>query len=211
MASDYNYERQSDGSCALVEGHKPLDPKRICTEDPNAIEYYEPTGYRRIPLTTCEGGVKLDGYKTHPCPNKEDEYEKKHPKLRGVGLFFVIILPIAAASAIGYYVYNHWDGKFGRIRLGETATSGDWLSRDSPLIMVPIAIIAGTVAVISALPLLATSLWRSMRGWIPVGRRSARPYSSRGAFAARRGDYVGVVEDEDELLGVDEFDDEEEV
>ncbi|TPX24995.1 vacuolar protein sorting/targeting protein PEP1 [Coccidioides immitis] len=203
---DYNYERQSDGSCALVEGLQPLDPKRICTEDPNAIEYYEPTGYRRIPLTTCEHGVKLDGFKAFPCPNKEKEFEKKHPGLRGVGLFFAIVIPIAAAAAVGYWVYNRWDGKFGRIRLGETSRSGSWVSRDSPLVVVPVAIIAGTVAVMSALPLLAASLWRSFRGWMPVGRGSSRPYSSRGAFAARRGDYVGVVEDEDELLGAEDFD-----
>ncbi|WEW58561.1 vacuolar protein sorting/targeting protein PEP1 [Emydomyces testavorans] len=202
---DYNYERQSDGSCALVAGLEPLDPKRICTEDPNAVEYFEPTGYRRIPLTTCEGGVKLDGRVAHPCPNKEKEFKKKHPGLHGIGLFFVIVLPIAAAGAVGYYVYTRWEGKFGHIRLGETRTSGDWLSRDSPLIAIPVTIIAATVAVISALPLLATSLWRSLRGWTPVGRGPSRPYSSRGAFAARRGDYVGVVEDEDELLGVEDF------
>ncbi|EEP76582.1 conserved hypothetical protein [Uncinocarpus reesii 1704] len=207
---DYNFERQSDGSCALVPGHQPLDPKRICTEDSKAIEYFEPTGYRRIPLTTCEGGLKLDGFKAFPCPNKEKEFEKKHPRLHGAGLFFAIVLPIAAAGVVGYYVYTRWDGKFGRIRLGESGSSGDWLSRDSPLIAIPIAIIAGTVAVLSALPLLAASLWRSARGWTPIGR-SSRPYSSRGAFAARRGDYVGVVEDEDELLGAEDFEEDEEV
>ena len=37
-----------------------------------------------------------------------------------------------------------------------------------------------------------------------------RPYASRGAFAARRGDYVGVVDDEDELLGTEEIDGDEE-
>jgi hypothetical protein len=37
-----------------------------------------------------------------------------------------------------------------------------------------------------------------------------RPYASRGAFAARRGDYVGVVDDEDELLGAEEIDGDEE-
>ncbi|KAI2397178.1 vacuolar protein sorting/targeting protein PEP1 [Ophidiomyces ophidiicola] len=203
---DYNYERQSDGSCALVAGLEPLDPMRICKDDPKAIEYYEPTGYRRIPLTTCEGGVKLDGSVAHPCPNKEKEFEKKHPGLGGAGLFFAILLPIAAAGAVGYYIFTRWDGKFGRIRLGDSRASGDWLSRDSPLISIPVAIIAATVAVVSALPLLATSLWRSMRGWIPIGRGASRPYASRSAFAARRGDYVGVVEDEDELLGGDDFD-----
>lgn len=37
---------------------------------------------------------------------------------------------------------------------------------------------------------------------MPVGRGGA--YTSRGNFAARRGEYSGVVEDEDELLGADD-------
>ncbi|KAL1960691.1 hypothetical protein VTO42DRAFT_6521 [Malbranchea cinnamomea] len=205
---DYNYERQSDGSCGLVPGYQPPDPMQICKDDADAIEYYEPTGYRRIPLTTCTGGLKLDGTKAHPCPNKEKEFEEKHPGISGVGLFFAIVVPIAIAGAVGYYVFTRWDGKFGRIRLGETSSEG-WLSRDSPLVSVPVTIVAGTVAVFSALPLLASSLWRSLRGYIRIpGRGGQRPYASRRAFAARRGEYVGVVDDEDELLGADDFEDE---
>ncbi|PGG97749.1 hypothetical protein AJ79_09101 [Helicocarpus griseus UAMH5409] len=211
---DYNYEPQNDGTCAPVPGLDPLDPKLVCTEDPKAVEWYEPTGYRRIPLTKCEGGKQLNHIIPHPCPNKEEEFEKKHPGLRGAGLFFAIVIPIGLAAAIGYYVYNNWDGKFGRIRLGETG-SGGFFARDSLLISVPVAIVAGIVAVATALPLLASSLWRSVKGYIPVPGRSSfrgsqRPYASRGAFAARRGDY-SVVDDEDELLGADEFDDEDEI
>lgn len=125
-----------------------------------------------------------------------------------MGLFFAIVTPIAAAAAIGYYVYTHWDGKFGQIRLGESSVSSQgWFARDSALVAVPVAIIAGVVAVAQALPLLATSLWRSVSGY--VGARSRgyqRPYATRGSFAARRGDYTHVVDDEDELLGADEFD-----
>ena len=74
----------------------------------------------------------------------------------------------------------------------------------------PIAIIAGVVAIAQALPLLATSLWRSASGHLRIGRGGQRPYASRGSFAARRGDYAHVVDDEDELLGIDE-DEEDEV
>lgn len=72
--------------------------------------------------------------------------------------------------------------------------------------------VAGVVAVITALPLLVSSLWRSVSGYVrvPGGASSRRPYSSRDSFAARRNDYTGVVEDEDELLGTDDFDDDEE-
>ncbi|QSS60294.1 signal sequence binding protein [Histoplasma capsulatum] len=208
---DYNYEPQSDGSCARVAGLEPLDPKLVCTENPKAIEWYEPTGYRRIPLTKCQGGKQLNHIVAHPCPNKEEEFFKKHPRLRGIGLFFVILIPICLAATSGYYVYNHWDGKFGRIRLGETG-SGGLFDRDSLLVSIPVSMVAGVVAVITALPLLVSSLWRSVSGYVrvPGGASSRRPYSSRDSFAARRNDYTGVVEDEDELLGTDDFDDDEE-
>ncbi|KAK2796079.1 vacuolar protein sorting/targeting protein PEP1 [Onygenales sp. PD_12] len=211
---DYNYEPQSDGTCAPVPGLTPLDPKMVCTDNPDAVEWYEPTGYRLIPLTKCQGGKQLNHIIPHPCPNKEEEFEKKHPGLSGIGLFFAIVIPLALAGAVGYYAFTRWDGKFGRIRLGD-AGSGGMFARDSLLISVPVAIVAGIVAVATALPLLVTSLWRSVSGYVRVpgsGPRigSQRPYASRGAFAARRGDYVGVVDDEDELLGDDAFEDEEE-
>ena len=112
-------------------------------------------------------------------------------------------------------MYTRWDGKFGQIRLGEnlpSSSSGSLLSKDSPLITFPIAVIAGFVAVARALPLLGMSLWRSASGYMRVGRRGySRPYASRGSFAARRGDYTSVVDDEDELLGVEDGDEDDEL
>ncbi|KAB8219052.1 vacuolar protein sorting/targeting protein 10 [Aspergillus novoparasiticus] len=205
---DYNYEPQSDGSCALVTGLPKPNAMEICKKDPDTIEYWEPTGYRRIPQTTCQGGLNLDHFVSKPCPNKEEEYKQKHG-ISGVGLFFAIVTPLAAAGAAGYYAYSRWDGKFGQIRLGESAgTSQSFLPRDSWLVTVPIAIVAGTVAVARALPLLVTSLWRGASGFIRLGRGRgySRPYASRGSFAARRGDYTSIVDDEDELLGVEDAD-----
>ncbi|KAL2869409.1 vacuolar protein sorting/targeting protein 10 [Aspergillus lucknowensis] len=205
---DYNYERQSDGSCALVPGLQPANPIAYCAANPDAIEYYENTGYRRIPQTTCEGGKNLDHLVPRPCPGKEEAFDEKHG-ISGIGLFFAIVTPIAAAGAIGYYLYTRWDGKFGQIRLGETPERAQGLlSRDSILIMVPITLIAGVVAVAKALPLLASSLWRSVNGYARIGRNRGypRPYASRASFAARRGDYSSVVDDEDELLGVEDGD-----
>ncbi|EFR02203.1 vacuolar protein sorting/targeting protein PEP1 [Nannizzia gypsea CBS 118893] len=212
---DYNYERQSDGSCALVKGLQPADPMKICKDDPEAVEYFEPTGYRKLPVSTCEGGHQLDHIVARPCPNKKKEFEKKHPGIGGFGIFLAIFFPVTAATAIGYWAFSKWDGKFGRIRLGESQPES-LFAGNSPLITIPVAIVAGTVAVITALPLLFSSLWRSFKGYTrlsnPWGQRQ-RPYASRDAFAARRGEYVGVVDDEDELLGAEEFegDDDEEV
>ncbi|KAE8145790.1 vacuolar protein sorting/targeting protein 10 [Aspergillus avenaceus] len=209
---DYNYEPQNDGSCALVPGLPKPDAMAICKNDPDLVEYWEPTGYRRIPQTTCEGGVHLDRFVSKPCPNKEKEYKNKHG-ISGVSLFLAIVIPVAVATIAGYYAYTKWDGKIGQIRLGEDSTG--FLSRDSLLVTIPIAVIAGIVAVARALPLLATSLWRSAGGYVRLGRGRgySRPYASRGSFAARRGDYTSIVDDEDELLGVEdmEADDEDEV
>ncbi|KAL3470077.1 hypothetical protein BJX99DRAFT_57746 [Aspergillus californicus] len=209
---DYNYQRQPDGSCGLVPGLSPQDPMAFCKAHPEAVEFFEVTGYRRIPQTTCENGKNLDHLVPLPCPGKEKEYEQKHG-ISTVGLFFAIVIPIAVAGAVGYYLYTRWDGKFGQIRLGE-ASSGNQglLSRDSLLITVPITIIAGIVALAKTLPLLATSLWRSASGYIRIGRgrNYHRPYASRSSFAARRGDYASVVDDEDELLGVVDIEGDEE-
>ncbi|KAL2819880.1 hypothetical protein BDW59DRAFT_151241 [Aspergillus cavernicola] len=208
---DYNYERQSDNSCALVPGLTAEDPVAYCKAHPEAVEFWEVTGYRRIPQTTCEGGTILDHLVPQPCPGKEEEYDQKHG-ISSIGLFFAIVTPIALAGVVSYYLYTRWDGKFGQIRLGDTSGSQGLLSRDSLLIMIPITIIAGVVAVAKTLPLLATSLWRSASGYIRIGRSRNyhRPYASRSSFAARRGEYTSVVDDEDELLGVDVDGDEEE-
>ncbi|EXJ78203.1 hypothetical protein A1O3_09364 [Capronia epimyces CBS 606.96] len=224
---DYNYQPQADGTCQLVPGLQPQDHEQNCLDNPKQVEFWYPTGYRRIPLTTCIGGVELDKLESRPCPGHEKEYHKKHG-ISGAGLFFAIFIPIAVAVGIGYWVYTQWRagfGGFGQIRLGESRASGAE-SGDSPWITVPVAIVSGVVAVAKATPLLVMSLWRSAKGYMPLrsggggggrfglGRGSAAggygaPYRSRDAFARRGQDYSEVVED-DELLG-DGLDDEEEV
>jgi hypothetical protein len=198
-SSDYNYEATDIQDCQLVKGFQPPDHSLVCKEDPDIIEYHLPSGFRRIPITTCKGGDEYDKrQKATPCPGHEGEFARKH-SISGLGLFFAIIIPLAAAAAVGYWAYYKWDGKFGQIRLGDTGSS---INRESPWISYPIAVLAAIVAVAGAIPLLAMSLWRSARGYLPIGGQ--RTYASRSSFAARRGDYVGVVEDEDELLGVDD-------
>jgi hypothetical protein len=219
--SDYNYERRTDGSCELVEGLLPQDHSAVCAEDPDRIEYFEPTGYRRIPLTTCAGGRELDKLEAKPCPGHKDDFAQKHG-ISGVGLFFAIVIPVLAAGGVGYWVWRNWSERLlglGQIRLGESvggAGGSGWAGSragENALISVPVAIIAGTWAVAKATPLLVTSLWRSAKGYMPVGRGSGgvatAPYTSRGAFSARTQDYSGIVEDEDELLGDDIEDGEE--
>ncbi|KIX01649.1 uncharacterized protein Z518_09375 [Rhinocladiella mackenziei CBS 650.93] len=222
---DYNYQVQPDGTCQLVPGLQPQDHKQNCRDNPDQVEFWYPTGYRRIPLTTCQGGRELDKLESRPCPGHEEEYGKKHG-ISGAALFFAIVIPLAAAAGIGYWVYTKWQtgfGSFGQIRLGESM--GDTSqSRDPAWITVPVAVVSGVVAVAKATPLLVMSLWRSAKGYVPLGSGGGgrfgvgrgtgasgygAPYRSRDAFARRGQDYSQVVED-DELLG-DGLDEDEEV
>lgn len=110
---------QSDGSCALVQGLSKPNHAEICAQDPNLLMYYEPTGYRHIPLDDCEGGRDLEFIgEPKPCPGKEEQFERERG-ISGLGLFFAIIIPIAAAAGVGYWVFNNWTSHFGQIRLGE--------------------------------------------------------------------------------------------
>jgi photosystem II stability/assembly factor-like uncharacterized protein len=213
---DYNYERQSDGSCKLVSGLEPPNPADICKKDKNAVEYYDITGYRRIPLTTCEGGQDLQyTARTHPCPGKEQDYEKKHG-ISGVGLFFAILLPIAAAAGVGYWVFKNWDHKFGRIQLGDGGVAGSRVGLggafdgDAPWIKYPVLVLSGVVAVLAAVPSVVGSIWRAVS--TRLGRDGSRfggtgrPYTSRSSFQRGRGGYSVVDPDDGELLGEDSED-----
>ena len=213
---DYNFERQPDSSCKLVSGLEPPNPAAICEKDKKAVEYYDITGYRRIPLTTCEGGQDLEfTSRTYPCPGKEQDYEKKHG-VSGVGLFFAIVLPIAAAAGIGYWVFKNWDHKFGRIQLGDGGAAGSRIGmggafdRDAPWVKYPVLLLSGVVAVLAAVPMVVGSIWNaaSSRFGRDGGRFGGvgRPYTSRNSFSRGRGGYSVVDPDDGELLGEDSED-----
>lgn len=190
------------GECKKIEGLTLPDPKEACQK--GAKEYWEITGYRKIPISTCTGGKDLEHTSAvHPCDGHEAEFERKHGGPRGFALFLAIVLPFAAAGGIGYYVWRHWDGKFGRIRLGDAGSSG--FDADSPWIRWPVAAVAGLVAVVAAIPLLVGSLWRMVSG--RFGGYGGRTYTSRSSFARGRGDYAVVDPDEGELLGEDSDED----
>lgn len=111
-----------------------------------------------------------------------------------------MLLPLVVAGGVGYWVWRNWDGKFGRIRLGETGSAFD---ASQPWIQYPVAAIALLVAVVSAIPLVLASAWRGVSGLFGGSRR----YTTRQSFARGRGDYAVVDPDEDELLGDDDDED----
>ncbi|KAK3362966.1 hypothetical protein B0T25DRAFT_468582 [Lasiosphaeria hispida] len=217
---DFNFELDNHKQCSLIQGFQPKDIDTWCTENPDAVEYYEPTGYRRIPLTTCVGGNELDkASEPRPCKNHEEEYERKHAT-SGVAIFFAVVIPVGIAAAAGWWVWRNWSGKFGQIRLGEPG-SGSAFDSDQPWIRYPVIALSAVVAVVGALPLVAAGLWRTARGaaerWGLVGGGSrgswsrlggaglanggTRRFTTRDSFARGSGDYAIVDEDEGELLG----------
>ncbi|KAI9681132.1 MAG: vacuolar protein sorting/targeting protein PEP1 [Caeruleum heppii] len=211
---DYNYIRNSDNSCTLIAGLDPPDHSQICRTDPDATQYYTPTGYRRIPLSTCQGGRELEFQErlAEPCPGHEEQFEKTHRGLSGLTLFFLVLVPFGVAAAAGWWVWTHWDGKFGRIQLGSDPSTGGATfdtGGNSPWIQYPVMAVAVVVAVAAAVPDVLSRVWRyaqnkigSRGGYGRVGR-----YTTRDSFArGRGGDYdavVGADEDEGELLGED--------
>ncbi|KAG4306353.1 hypothetical protein PORY_000341 [Pneumocystis oryctolagi] len=132
---DYNYERVSDGSCQLVKGLEPPNHIEECKKY-NLIEYYKPTGYRKIPLTTCQGGKELDkDNNPFPCPSKEDEYKKLRKSLHGFKLLFIIISSFLVIIFGGYCMWVLYKDRFlGQIRLGEDETPSGWVQY--PMILI---------------------------------------------------------------------------
>jgi len=200
----------------LVEGLSPLNAEEWCKQHPDEAEYYEPTGYRRIPLTTCKGGRELDkALNSWPCKGHEEEYERRH-RVSGVAIFFAVTVPFVLAAAAGWWVWRNWKSQFGQIRLGESSA----FDGEAPWVKYPVIAVSAIVALVAAMPLVATSLWRaatstyqrvsgggrrgSSRSWFYGGTRR---FTTRDSFARGMGDYADVDDVEGELLG-DESDEE---
>ncbi|CAD6644866.1 XXYS1_4_G0015260.mRNA.1.CDS.1 [Saccharomyces cerevisiae] len=122
---DYNFYKASDGTCKLIKGLSSANGADICKKEPDLIEYYESSGYRKIPLSTCKGGLKLDTHLApHPCPGKEKAFREKYSINTGVyALVFVIILLVILFAV--WFVYdrgirrNGGFSRFEEIRLGD--------------------------------------------------------------------------------------------
>ncbi|CAI4055092.1 type I sorting receptor SKDI_02G0920 [Saccharomyces kudriavzevii IFO 1802] len=122
---DYNYYKANDGTCKLVNGLSPANATDVCEKNSDLIEYFKSSGYRKIPLSTCEGGLNLDTPSSpHPCPGKEKEFKEKYSVSAGPFAFiFITILLVIFLAA--WFVYdrgirrNGGFARFGEIRLGD--------------------------------------------------------------------------------------------
>ncbi|EPS40884.1 hypothetical protein H072_5226 [Dactylellina haptotyla CBS 200.50] len=188
---DYNYEIANDGTCQLVPGLSPPNHELSCSENPDQWQWFEPTGYRRIPLTTCEDGKQFDKSTAHPCPGKKQQFDKNQPGIGPVGIFFLTVLAFGMAGCIGYVLFQRWPGKLGAIRLGDEPRE------DSPFVKYPVIVLSAVVAVVVSVPAIVAALYRLVAGFF---QRRPR-YTTRGQFA--RADYNHVDNDEGELLGED--------
>lgn len=121
---DYNYVRAKDGTCKLVEGFSPPDHSLVCSKDEKLLQFWEPTGYRKIPLSTCKDGKQFDKWIAHPCPGKEREFEHRH-RMSGAAVCAVILIPTLVFIFAVWFVYdkgvrrNGGFSRLGEIRLGE--------------------------------------------------------------------------------------------
>ncbi|CAG8491123.1 2595_t:CDS:10, partial [Paraglomus occultum] len=115
--AEYNYLRNPEtNKCELAPGTSPItiDMKEQCSK---SDYYYEKiTGYRKIPISQCEGGEDKRGPRRR-CPGKG----------YSAGTWFLIILsPFVAAGAFLAYVLYKRRGRYatyGQIRLGDTPSS----------------------------------------------------------------------------------------
>ncbi|GAV53273.1 hypothetical protein ZYGR_0AI05570 [Zygosaccharomyces rouxii] len=123
---DYNYFKAGDGTCKLVEGLSPADPSDICKKQPDLIEYFQPTGYRKIPLSTCVGGLRLDGASSPlPCPGKQKDFKEIHG-VNSIPYFFTFLMFFLILLAIAWFVYDRGIRRNGGFaRFGEIRLDGD--------------------------------------------------------------------------------------
>jgi hypothetical protein len=117
---DYNYALAKDGSCKLIEGLESKKGDEVCLNE-GVNEWWEPTGYRKLQASTCEGGVALDKWKSHACPGKKLDNDR----ISGWAMFWVIFIPFLAFAVSLIVVYergirrNGGFTRLGEIRLDE--------------------------------------------------------------------------------------------
>jgi photosystem II stability/assembly factor-like uncharacterized protein len=217
---DFNYIRSNDGTCKLIHGLNPKDASEICKVDPNAVEYFEPTGYRRVPMSTCEGGQEFDKVTPKPCKGKESEFLDRHGgKVSGFSLVLVILLPIFVFIFVLWFVYdrgirrNGGFQRFGEIRLGD---ENDLIENNKTDVVVNkivrggITIIAGIIATYKMIKLADRAVLDSVKGLF--SRAFTRNRSGEGYSSVSRGfadddieeDILNQAIDDDDYLDDDD-------
>ena len=115
---DFNYSRDKDGVCKLVPGYDPPNHEEICFSDNPPSEFYLPTGYRKITLSTCVGGNDYSKASDPiPCKGKKAEFAQRYSRRRSFGTWLSLIFAgiiFTIAVLVSFRVYHR---KYGVIRL----------------------------------------------------------------------------------------------
>ncbi|KAH3665491.1 hypothetical protein OGAPHI_003677, partial [Ogataea philodendri] len=115
---DFNYYQDQNGDCKLVSGVKLPGHEDMCAIEESG-EYYPVTGYRKVPLSTCEGGLQLDrSDKPVSCDAaEEDHLRSEFGRLLWFWLKIVIVGSLVVAVVFKYLQLRH-----GEIRLDDEET-----------------------------------------------------------------------------------------
>ncbi|KAK9765550.1 vacuolar protein sorting/targeting protein PEP1 [Basidiobolus ranarum] len=99
---DYNFVR-SNGKCVLVDGAKPLTSE--CT---GGARYYQvSSGYRKMPISSCEGGNDLSKPIEYRCPNSG---------LSGGAITALVLIPLLCVACVFFIIFRRY-GTIPTIRL----------------------------------------------------------------------------------------------
>lgn len=198
---DYNYFRDNDGTCKLVKGMNAANRMAEMCRKPGVFEYFEPTGYRKIPLSTCVGGKQFDALKPRACPGHEKEFNEAHGRdVGGSKIFILIFIPLLVFFSAVFFVYdrgirrNGGFQKLGQIRLDDGDDDFNPIEENTVDVVVnktvrgAIVVAAGTFAVFKTIRKIDRAMFDKVTSLL-FGRRPGQR------------NYVRVPDDEDELFG----------
>ncbi|WPK24114.1 hypothetical protein PUMCH_001371 [Australozyma saopauloensis] len=207
---DFNFYADNDGTCKLVHGHAAEDRmQKMCLVN-GTFQYFEPTGYRKIPSSTCSGGKMLDSWDPRPCPGHQQEFNEFYGKNMSWGKFLLLlVIPSAVFVFAVWFVYEKGVRRNGGfLRLGQIRLDDDDeflpIEENSVDVVVNrivrsgIVVVAGTIAVFKTLRKVDRKVMEEIMR-VVFGRRPGRR------------SYVRVPEEEDELFGNFEDNYEEEI
>jgi hypothetical protein len=191
LLSEFNYRRDENGQCVLVDGATPLPSDDTCAWDQDF--WFDRTSMRKIPYSSCEGGLSLDKGRQHICPAA-----KRHGFLWWTT---AIVTPFMFAGLIACWWLRRRAGagalggrrRGGRIRLdtegGEPHSSS---SAD------------GVLETLASVPWFVVGVAEAAFAWI---RRVDIPFVSRLFGGRRQGGYRQLAVDDDAALLSESFDD----
>lgn len=119
---DYNFVQQPDGTCKPVFGwdFRATEEARMqeqCFTDGvrnDAVEYAAVNGYRKLHISSCEGGEMMQ--EMRPCPALEAEFRQRHGLMlfaERVWVFVVAGVGAVVVLWVSYHVYVRWGHVLG--------------------------------------------------------------------------------------------------